>query len=472
MSTEHIEFSHPSVPDAVFMPGSGAMIRSESALGVPKIQPLSPQRKEYLQALNIALWGEDNHFPDRAYEAGKASTIIGGENGIPFLIRALYGDGFSYGRERYNAETKEMEIDETPIPELDQLLRNPSTLAAIKQSIHDHFWFRNRMPRLIFSADKKKVLSLFPNKAKHSRWALQNDSGMIEDCFINANWDLTAGDTTESPATLKRPVINAHDFLAMDQIRKDDRSYDYVFRSYDASNQDYYSIAPWQSAIESGWYDVAMLIPKFKKYLLENQMTLKYIIVIPDWWWEEQAGGRDRYAAMDDKELKDFHRQKRQEINDFLSGMENTGKSLFTSEKTVGTGNMPLDTPLEGLRIKLIEKQTFSGEYLEDSAEASTHLMWALGIDPRLIGDAPGSNRSGGAGSDKEEAFNIFLNLCKAHADQIFEPILWAARYNGLDPDYRLRIWFKRPFFRAKSETTPAQRNTVPAQESSSPKAS
>ncbi|WP_420154151.1 hypothetical protein [Siphonobacter sp.] len=473
MSAEYKEVIHPNVPDAVFLPSSGALIRMDTRAGLKDkvYQPLTPQRLEHLHSLGVALWGDDNQFPNRAYDSGKVSTIIGGENGIPFLIRAIYGDGIEYGIERYDAEKKEMYMDQTPIPELNKLLYSPATQAALQQSIHDHFWFRNRMPRLIFSANKNKVVSLFPGKAIHTRWALQNTSGLIERCFMNANWDLFAGTGTESKETINLPVINSHDFLAQQKVQKDLKNFDYVFRSYDASNADYYQMAPWQAAIESGWYDVAMLIPKFKKFLLENQMTIKYIIVIPDWWWADQAGGQPAYDAMTPEARVAFHQKKKQEINDFLSGLENSGKSLFTSEKTMGHGFEMLNTPLEGLRVKLIDKETFSGEYLEDSAEASTHLMWALGIDPRLIGDAPGSNRSGGAGSDKEEAFNIFLNLCKSHADAIFEPLLWAARYNGIDPDYSLRIWFKRPFFRAKSETTPSKRNTVPEPETKTQRA-
>lgn len=448
----------------VFLPGASALMITESRAGGRAVTPDTPKRIEYLANLGIAIWGEDNKLPNRAYEAGKASTIIGGENGIPFLIRAIYGEGLRYGREQYDPVTKEFYIDQQPIPEFQKILNHPATQAAIQQAIHDHFWYRNRFPRMIFSRNKRKVLYLFPNKAVDSRWGLQNDRGLIEKCFLNANWDLLAGAGTEHEETIELPVINSHDFLAAEDVLDDDNHFDYVFRSQDPSNTHYYSLAPWHSAIESGWYDVAMAIPKFKKFLMANQMTIKYIITVPDWWWEEQAGGTETWNKMTREEKQEFRRDKQREINSFLSGLENSGKSFMTSEKTKDK-NQALAKPLEGLRIKLIEQQTFSGEYLGDSAEASTHIMWALGIDPRLIGDAPGSNRSGGAGSDKEEAFNIFLNLCKSYADSILEPLIWAARYNGLDPDYNLKVWFNRPFFRAKSETTPSQRNTVPSEQ-------
>lgn len=425
--------------------------------------PRNPVRKETLTSLGIATWGDNNLFPNEVYEKGKKSTIIGGENGIPFLIKAIYGDGIAYGFERYDNIEKKIVVDERPTPELNRLIYHPATLAALKQSIHDHFWFRNRMPRLIFSADKSKVLNLYPCKALHTRWKLQDDNGIVRSCKVNANWDLFVGEDARD--TIELPVISAADFLAPGAVRADGKNTDYVFRGDDAGNQNYYNLAPWHSAIESDWYDVAMAIPKFKKYLMENQMTIKYVITIPDWWWEEQAGGKAVWDKQTPQQRQDFRQKKKEEINNFLSGLENSGKSLFTSEKTLAPGgNQQLAKPLEGLRIAAVEKQTFSSEYLEDSAEASTHLMWALGIDPRLIGDAPGSNRSGGAGSDKEEAFNIFLNLCKAHADLILEPLLWAAQYNGLDPDYSLRIWFKRPFFRAQSDITPAERKTTPKQ--------
>ena len=110
----------------------------------------------------------------------------------------------------------------------------------------------------------------------------------------------------------------------------------------------------------------------------------------------------------------------------------------------------------QGWKIEAIDNKIKDGIYIEDSNEASSHLLYALSMDPTIIGSQPGSKLGSGSGSDKQVAFNIYIDTVKAHQDLILEPFRWIAEYNGWEP-YT---------FKFKNSLDPATNPVRPEQES------
>ena len=79
----------------------------------------------------------------------------------------------------------------------------------------------------------------------------------------------------------------------------------------------YYNRPYWWSVFASGWYDFSSAIPVYKKALIKNQMTLKYMIYIRDGFWKKLYGAQ---GATSDAKQKEFKTEFLKDMNDFLSG--------------------------------------------------------------------------------------------------------------------------------------------------------
>jgi hypothetical protein len=313
----------------------------------------------------------------------------------------------------------------------------------------DFYWFYNYFPEMIVSNDRSKIVSISAQEASFCRWEKPNSStGLVERCYINANWD--NGGKEDSPETIVVPVLDPYyDPVGNLKARKDGFKYIYPV-SYPSPGNSFYQLAPWDSLRKNGWLELASMIPKWKKALMKNQLSIKYHIEIPEYYWRWKYKtwdemGQDQQVAARKKEMTEF--------NDFLTGEENAGKSVMTSSKFDAGSN----TKYPGWTITVLDDKMKDGTYIEDSQEASAHILFALGVDGTLIGNSPGKSMGAGSGSDKRVAFNQYIILRKAEEDLILEPLNFIRKYNGWDPELRFRIVRQEITTLDKGkETTPA----------------
>jgi hypothetical protein len=69
--------------------------------------------------------------------------------------------------------------------------------------------------------------------------------------------------------------------------------------------------------------------------------------------------------------------------------------------------------------------------YIEDSQEASSHILYALNVDGTLIGNSPGKQMGAGSGSDKRSAYNIFILANRIYQKKVVTPLNAISTYNG-----------------------------------------
>jgi hypothetical protein len=184
----------------------------------------------------------------------------------------------------------------------------------------------------------------------------------------------------------------------------------------------YYQKPPWYSLIESGWYDFAVTIPQLKKNIIQNQAVVKYIIALdknyfPDIFLREKIIGEKAQNKRVEEEYK--------MLNDFLTKMENNGKSIVTTSKE-GRDNKRF----QNLTITAVENSIKSGEYTEDSEEVSNMMCYAMLIHPSLVGAAPGKN-STISGSEARELYLIKQAILKPFINRILKPFNVIKAVNG-----------------------------------------
>jgi hypothetical protein len=240
--------------------------------------------------------------------------------------------------------------------------------------------------------------------------------------FYSAQWDLTPAESDGS--LVKIPMYDPGKY---DGRRYSDPRFAYpVF--YRSFNKSYYHLSVWNGIRESGWLGIANKVPRLKQAIMKNQMTIKYHIEIPDDYFV------NRYPS------PDYTREQREaarvrilnEMNDFLCDVENSGKAFLTFNFFSRFKN----EYLSGWKINVIDNKLKDDAYLPDSQAANSEILFAIGVDPCLVGSGiPGGSLGAGSGSDKREAFWQLNAEMGIYRQISLEPLYFIRDFNKWSPD-------------------------------------
>lgn len=394
----------------------------------------------------VAPWGDDNLFPQHVIEDYEKNSIIGPT--LDWKARALYSMGIDTYKVIERKANGEEVLEHYPYQPWIDFAKASNIKRYLIEACSDFYIFYNFFPELVLSKDRKTITNITCQEASYCRWEIQDENtGAINHCYINASWD--ESQTVESKNTKSIPVLDPY-FDPVNALRERKDGYKYIYPvSYPTPGKTYYQLAHWNAIRKSGWLDVATAIPEFKKSLMKNSLNIKYHVQIADFYWEWKFPEWKKMTADDRKKAREIVLK---EFNEFMSGPKNSGKSLVSMFK-----NDPVTgKEYPGWKVETIDDKLKDGAYIEDSQEASTHILYALGVDQSLSGSAPGKGMGGGSGSDKNAAFNIYISLVKIHEDLILEPLEFIRDYNNWPSDMVFR--FRRPFLTTLNNVTPSQR--------------
>lgn len=407
--------------EIILMPDIGAALvsRAKASGDIKTSKP--PFREPEFKDGEVASWGEDNDFPQQLMKLVPKSTIL--SSVLPKKANLLIGHGVRpFTIENYDNDGREVLKPYLNDAEVNEFIRNSNLKRTMLELAVDFNYFMNFFPETVLRNDKKKITQLAHQEAMHCRWEVMDEETRYSKfCHVSSYWPEKKEDFTDT-----YPVINPYDpnrYIALAEGSK----YNYIYPiSYPTPGQTYYQLAPWYSAVESEWYEVARMIPIWKKAVMNNQASLKFIIYVDDEYWPREFPG---YNGMKPEDQLAKRKEKFREFMEFVSGPEAAGRALMTSKRT--------DPILEGKtwygwEIKPVTEQVKDGIYIEDSQEATAHLLRALDLDPTLVGFSAGKDKSSpGSGSDKRVAFNIYIETIRTHRDILTEPLDFISRFNG-----------------------------------------
>jgi hypothetical protein len=371
-------------------------------------------------------WGDANNFPQQVVAMSEPSTIIG--PAISKLVKLGHSGGVQAGIISYE-NGKEVF---TPVwdDEFEDFKRKSNLDAYVLEALSDFFWFGNVFSNLVLNKGKDKIVQLFVEEACYCRWEKPNlVTGRVENCFISANWDKT---NFKKDQLIKVKVLDQY-YDPADQIRRNLSAMRFVYPiSFPSPNRHWYQLAPWNGAITSGWLKFSLQIPEFKTAMMKNQLTLKYHLEVnEDYWPLEYAGWKDKTAA----EKQTAKQQFLLKFTENLADTKNAAKAIMTSFKYERNNE-----ERKMWKITAIDDKIKSGVYVEDSQEASTHLMNALELDPTLFGNGPGKGFSAGSGSDKNSAYNLLMVALKPIHNLILQPLYVIRDFNKMNPKLQFRM--------------------------------
>jgi hypothetical protein len=360
-------------------------------------------------------WGVDNLFPQRVLREIRKNTIIG-----PTLKKQAE---FAYDEIVYGHEEEvngEMKFVRKKDPRVEAFLRRSKINRYSLEALRSFYYWYFAVPELVLTADRSEIYSIRLQKTAHFRFAKQDVQGRIPHGYLCADWESCS--SIADPSVVKVPLI---DIYADPRQLKEGKDFKYIYPlAYPTEDEMFYPLVDWNTARESGWLEVAQSIPKFKKALFKNQISMKYLIQVPSWWWEWKYPGFENMEGKKRRKLMDYEVDR---FEKFAKGEENAGNSMLVTF----VSDPRYQKEYQGWNVQAIDNKMKDGMHIDDNNEASSHLLYALGMDPTINGQMPGTKLGAGSGSDKRVAFNIYIDTVKAHQDLILEPLSWVDEYNG-----------------------------------------
>jgi len=401
--------------------------------GNPDVKsPAEPlQKEDENSTTDWAKWGQDNLLPNQmladieacgvlaAAIDGKARFGLG--RGIkPFKIISVNKDGSE-------------ELQPVNNPEIDDFLEENDIFSSCFGWFKDQIGFANYVARFKFNNSGDKIGLVFRDDVTQMRYRKADENGIIKSVFISTFWDRQLTSMQRGKTHLEidlLPTIGPATYLQ--NIAPENRkAKEYALAGRTpAWNRNYYSMPTWWAAKK--WVEIAKNVPDMKAHIFENNIRIKYIVTIYDSYWVKQYGEKwMNYTA-------DQQQEKREElytsIDNWLTGSDNAYKSIFIP----GTWDAIAGKGFTDIEIKPVEDHTKEGELLPDSAAANSEILFALMMNPALMGaDTPGGPYSGGAGSGSNirEAALVQVMIQEFERQQISRILNIVKKINKWDPD-------------------------------------
>jgi hypothetical protein len=367
-------------------------------------------------------WGDDNQRPYMVMGKIRKDEVMS-QNKL-FNTLTGYASGVRLRRED---ESKITDREQTDFFKYNRMPRY-----FLEQVVDmKHFFFTVSV--IILSGDGKKIVKLRHKEACHIRFETCNPkTGRIEHLYY-ANWEEHTPGEEEIEVI---PVLDLYDPLGdletrMGRLPADngkvsppskDRKFA-IINQFPVAGCKYYPFAPYWSVFLSGWYDIKQMIPGGKKAKFRNHAQIKYQVEVHKDYWENIC----REEKITDLEKKSARVKKEKEnIRDFLTGIENSGKLWITGYYTDPNGK-----EVRMVRISTVDTGKEGGDWITDSEEASNMICYADNIHPNLVGATPGKTNGGFSGSVQRELFTMKQALEKPYHDILLEPLFIIKEYNG-----------------------------------------
>jgi hypothetical protein len=381
----------------------------------------------------IASWGKNNDYPQQIIKNVRVNGAA--SSGIRFLRKAHYGNGLVLVRDTVDQAGKKAPqvVPITDVQEINDFFLKSQMNRFWKETILDLEWFSIAFPEYILSENYQTINRVKRQKTAWCRFEMMNkESGLVEHVYISEKFGKETV-SLDSDYIEKVPLIDS--YWSVEQVKKycQDNKIKKFIRPvfYPLLDEAFYPESEWHAIVKSGWLDVANSVPALKKSLFQNQMTIKYIIEIDERYFDGLY--RENWVKMKPEERQTIRKDIIDEINASLSGNENAGKSI-QSMQLVGTDGKPYSA----VKITSIDDKLKDGSYLPEAEAANSEVLFALGVDPSLIGAGiPGGKLGAGSGSDKREAFTILSALYKTNRETTLEVYDFISQYNSWDSTIR-----------------------------------
>ncbi len=415
-----------------------------------------------LGSIEIMYWGADNDLPQQR------ETLVSDNNVVPSLLERkrniLIGQDIMPYRLRYETDPsgktrKVMEEVEMP-PQVQAWLDgegwgNGSNFSEYLAAAAGE-WVKHSLvvPEYIRTRDRKMISSLEVKECKYMRAGKKNDAGRVETWYWSGHWitQSSQNNKLEAKKTVALPVYSGEENPQMKFIRPVG---DYLL------NDGYYPIPVWWGGWE--WIELANQIPQFHKNNIENGYNIRWHIQIPQDYFLDYEKYHSAATESEKAEILKDQESKQQafmdDVNEFLAGLANVGRTLFTIYEL----DKSLGKEFPGIKITPLNYDMKDEALLKLFERSNTANTSAQGIHPSLAGIETAGKLS--SGTEIRNAFLMWLIInTPLPRKMILSPLNLVKRLNGWPAeihytirDYELTSLATDPAGMKQAETQPAE---------------
>lgn len=356
-------------------------------------------------------WGGDNLMPYHILDMIEKDETL--STCQMFNAEVCYGSGLVYNTASCAAKVRE-EVE-------DFLLANslPSYFLGVCQDFKHFGWC---VSVIILDNEGKRIVALHRKEVCYCRFSPADDKGRIE-YVLYANWNKSIASVKEVEKipllSLDSPWVDLQERM---KKKNTQRKFAVVCR-VPTPDSTYYPIPYYAALFRGKWYNIKQLIGMAKEAKLKNSAPLKYHIEVSQRYWE---GIFKRERITDPKKQQERVVKEKQQIIDFLTGAENSGKALFSTFYITPNGEEQHD-----VRISRIDDTKEGGDWSTDIQEAVNMVCFTMRVHSNLVGSVPGKSQSNNSGSDKRELYTIAQALQKPYHDLLFTVHRIIMKFNG-----------------------------------------
>ena len=350
-------------------------------------------------------WGGDDMMPYNILKLIENDETL--STCLMWNAQMCYGNGLEYDTTQAAAKVRK-EVDEWKL--FNQL---PSIFMGMAQDLK-HWGFAITV--FILNNDRTKIVRLLRKEAMYCRFQEVDKKGKMGH-VLYGNWRKSP--TAEEVEVI--PLLDEQDPLS-DLFSRTKGAKFAVLTRVPTVDHTYYPIPYWASILRSKWYNIKRLIAVAKESKIKNTAPLKYHVEISDKYFDRIFR---REHITDPKKQAERVAKEKQQILDFLTGAENSGKTWFSNFYVTPDGKEQHEVV-----VSRIDSSKEGGDWETDIQEAVNMICFTLQVHSNLVGSVPGKSQSNNSGSDKRELYTIAQALQKPFHDLMFVPHNIVILYN------------------------------------------
>ena len=408
------DFNYLHITGVNDLPGyhAAAAFTTKSSEVFKEAEEISPRHVS--DKVSYMPWGADDQMPYDIINLIESDETL--STCQMFNAEVCYGSGLVY-------QTDEM-CKRNVVNEVEEFFLDNDMASYFLGVCQDFKHFGFAVSVIILNEQGNKVVRVLRKEACYVRFAPANKEGVIPQ-VLYANWRNSVRAEQVEVIPLLNPQSPWTDLQT--QVKKGKRKFAVVSR-VPTPDSTYYPIPYYASLFKGKWYNIKQLIGVAKEAKLKNSAPIKYHIEIAKSFWSnifKAEGITDRV-----KQQERVNEEKDNIIN-FLTGMENSGKVLFSEFYVSPNGEEQHDVV-----INKIETDKEGGDWATDIIEAVNMMCFTMRVHSNLVGSVPGKSQTNNSGSDKRELYTIAQALQKPYHDLLFNVHRLIIRFNRWDGAY------------------------------------
>ena len=396
--------------------------------GIPAAKPLP-----FYHKTNYIPFGPDDLLPFQMIHLIGKDEIM--SQNKYFNVLTCYGAGIRYNDIDTALPTKDADIR--------RWMMDNSLPEFFLEQATDMKYFFFSVAVVILSRDGSSIVQVRHKESCYCRFEQADSHGRINHIFY-ANWRKHPAKKSDIESIMlldeKNPLGHLEVLMGrapgadgLTKERTKARKFAILVR-YPTPGLQYYPVPYYTAIFRGDWFDIKRLIGIGKKAKLKNHASVKYQVEVhKDYWYNicEEEHISDPLA------IQERIKREKENIKNFVAGIENSGKVWITGYYIDPNGNEN-----RMVRINTIDAGKEGGDWSEDIQEAANMTCYGDNIHPNLVGATPGKSQSNNSGSDKRELFTLKQSLEKSWHDLMLKVHQVIIYFNGwqdrVEPDVPL----------------------------------